>query len=142
MALKKLPKRLPENDPRREGQETTYQASRGGWLKKSETPKAKRSCGGRRRCGGTCPLAAEAHRGRVADPDPPLSPTGEPVTRRGKVEIYLDGPREREFDLPDNWCDMTDEERSEFVRPVKESLRDDSTAWEIKAACSCGCEYC
>lgn len=33
MGLKKLPKRLEENDPRREGNETTYQSSRGGWFK-------------------------------------------------------------------------------------------------------------
>lgn len=38
MALRKLPKRLPENDPRREGHETTYQASRGGWFPAPKKP--------------------------------------------------------------------------------------------------------
>ena len=39
MALSKLPKRLPENDPRRAGNETTYQSSRGGWFKPETEPK-------------------------------------------------------------------------------------------------------
>jgi hypothetical protein len=44
MALKKLPKRLEENDPRRKGHETTFQSSRGGWFKPKpeQGPKDKR----------------------------------------------------------------------------------------------------
>ena len=42
MGLKKLPKRLPEDDPRREGHETTYQSSRGGWFKPAKVPKEDR----------------------------------------------------------------------------------------------------
>lgn len=38
MGLRKLPKRLPENDPRREGHETTYQSSRGGWFPAPKRP--------------------------------------------------------------------------------------------------------
>lgn len=64
------------------------------------------------------------------------------MKRTGEVSIYLDGPRSREFELPENWCDMTYDERSEFVRPVKKSLSEDSTAWEISAACSCGEDCC
>lgn len=50
---------------------------------------------------------------------------------QGTVRIYLDGPRERAFDLPDNWSDMSDRERSEFVRPIKDELANGSLAWEI-----------
>ena len=64
------------------------------------------------------------------------------MTQRGSVSIYLDGPRSREFDVPDNWHDMTDDEREEFARPVLESLMDDSTAWQIDVACPCGDECC
>lgn len=38
MALRPLPKRLPENDPRRAGHETTYQSSRGGWFPAPKKP--------------------------------------------------------------------------------------------------------
>lgn len=38
MGLKPLPRKLPEDDPRRKGHETTHQASRGGWFKASDKP--------------------------------------------------------------------------------------------------------
>ena len=38
MALRPLPKRLPENDPRRSGHETTYQSSRGGYFPPADKP--------------------------------------------------------------------------------------------------------
>lgn len=38
MALRPLPRRLPEGDPRREGHETTYQPSRGGYFPPPKKP--------------------------------------------------------------------------------------------------------
>lgn len=63
-------------------------------------------------------------------------------TRKGTVHLDgLDGARERSFDLPDNWDQLTDTEREAIWRPVKNQLMADSVSWslEIQGECrDCG----
>ena len=50
--------------------------------------------------------------------------------RKGFVELLsLDGPREREFNLPDNWDEMTPEEQQAIYYPVKLQLMEDAVDW-------------
>jgi len=52
--------------------------------------------------------------------------------RKGIVELHgLDGPREREFDLPDNWDELGPKEREAIWRPVKDGLMDDSVSFSV-----------
>jgi hypothetical protein len=51
--------------------------------------------------------------------------------RIAAVSIYLDGPRSREFVLPDNWEDLTEEAQVELLKPVVTSLINDTVAWAV-----------
>lgn len=64
------------------------------------------------------------------------------MTRKGRVSLDgLDGPREREFDLPDNWDRLDDAGREAVWRPVKERLMDDSVSYSLSFDGECGgCE--
>lgn len=54
------------------------------------------------------------------------------MARRGTVRLNcLDGPRERQFDLPDNWDSLSDKEQEAIWRPVKERLMDDTVDFSV-----------
>lgn len=57
---------------------------------------------------------------------------------KGTVRLNsLDGPREREFDLPANWRNLTEEEQEAIWRPVKEALMDDTVDYSVSIPCHC-----
>lgn len=62
--------------------------------------------------------------------------------RKGRVSLDgLDGAREREFTLPDNWDQLDDAGREAVWRPVKERLMDDTVSWSLEIDGECGdCE--
>lgn len=56
----------------------------------------------------------------------------------------LDGAREREFALPDNWHDLTEAEQDDVARAVKRELMEDSVSWSWDAPAkeNCDCYGC
>lgn len=52
--------------------------------------------------------------------------------RYGTVRLNaLDGPRERQFPVPDNWERLTDEQREAVWRPVKDQLMEDAVDFTV-----------
>lgn len=49
----------------------------------------------------------------------------------GIVSIYLDGPRERTVELPDNWHELDDEERRAVVIDTVKQMTSDALDWTI-----------
>lgn len=53
--------------------------------------------------------------------------------RKGLITLDgLDGAREREFDLPDNWDELSDDQRQAVYYPVKLQLMEDSVSWGLE----------
>jgi len=58
--------------------------------------------------------------------------SSEDTRRKGTVELlWLDGPRVREFVLPDNWDRLSRQEREAVWRPVWRSLCGDSVEFRV-----------
>lgn len=52
----------------------------------------------------------------------------------------LDGARERAFELPANWHNLTEDEQDDVARAIKRELMEDSVSWSWTAPASAGCD--
>lgn len=50
---------------------------------------------------------------------------------KGILRIFLDGPREREIDLPDNYRELAEDAQRAITRSARNELINDTVAMEI-----------